>query len=105
VRRTLTCCQTRHENTGAKMAMTLRNVLGKESITRHPFGLSDAWILIAGYFASDCANWIKSSSGGASIEIGKIALHVVTGLNEFRQFNDNHPLGYVFEARKLSRER
>jgi hypothetical protein len=46
-----------------------------------------------------------SALGGASIEIGKIALHVVTGLNEFRQFKDNHPLGYVFEARKLSRER
>jgi hypothetical protein len=41
--------------------MTLRNVFGNERITSHPFGWS-SWILIAGYFASNCGNWIKSSS-------------------------------------------
>jgi hypothetical protein len=29
------------------MERTLRNVSGKESLIRHPFGWSDSWILIA----------------------------------------------------------
>jgi hypothetical protein len=29
------------------MAVTLRKVVGKESITSDPFGLSDTWIIIA----------------------------------------------------------
>jgi hypothetical protein len=45
--RTLACCQTGCEKTGTKMEITLRNVFGKESITSHPFDLSDSWILIA----------------------------------------------------------
>jgi hypothetical protein len=42
VRRTLACCQTGREKTGAKMEMTLVNVVGKESIARHPIGLKDS---------------------------------------------------------------
>jgi hypothetical protein len=50
-----------HENTCAKIAITLRNVVGRESIASYPFGLQNAWILIADYFAANCEKWIKSS--------------------------------------------
>jgi hypothetical protein len=43
------------------MEMTAVNVLGNESITSDPIGLSDSWILIADYFASNYGKWMKSS--------------------------------------------
>jgi hypothetical protein len=48
-------------NTSAKMAMTRRKGVGRESMDHHPFGLQDSWILIADYGASNYGNWIKSS--------------------------------------------
>jgi hypothetical protein len=61
VSRTLAWSQTDHEKTGAKIAITLRKVFGRESMGNHPFGLQDSWILIADYCASNCGKWIKSS--------------------------------------------